>query len=586
MAIVSRLELNHPALGTAGGPSLHASIESLYQKIGDSVSSRWFTVGAFNQTETVDLDHNFSTDVSLLQVDILKLVGGEWEKADLSDFTLIEKVGDEGDVLQLTNDTAGNGIEVAVSVVFNPLFLSDGDIKDVDVSSVADKDVLVYDSVTKKFLPTSILQAKVLKDAAYGEESLAAATSIAPENVSVRITSGSQIDMIDPATTKLLVLSNVSGGELVLSHLTGATAANQIDTGIGGDLPIPDNSAVSLIYDATSLKWRVYGGSGSGGGLAVQSVSSSQTLEIGNYYLVDSDAGGLSFTLPDPTGLSAIQKKAARITVVDSKLVSGDVGKDFSVSPHSGGKIALNSLILSVDEAVAHDIKGWLVDYAWDDALGHWRAQNYLGANYGAGGVDNWSVGDVRTSLLTETQFQNVNSTAWVLMSGQDVTGSQYHIMTGNSTLPDVTTEGKFLRSAGGLAAPLGTSQAQATAKNGLGLTWSSANVTTSGNKASWSSVNITTSSDYHTHTYRQRWAAVGGGTGYWAGNNSSWNGTKDTTDGDTHSHVFNKNLLNSNQSNHTHYFNKTNLNTHQIWAEDAETRPTNLSVNYFIKIN
>ena len=78
MAVVSRLELNHPTLGTAGGASLHASVEALYQKIGDAMDSRWFSLADFDQAETVDLQHNFNTDISGLRYDYYNFTGGEW----------------------------------------------------------------------------------------------------------------------------------------------------------------------------------------------------------------------------------------------------------------------------------------------------------------------------------------------------------------------------------------------------------------------------------------------------------------------------------------------------------------------------
>lgn len=53
-------------------------------------------------------------------------------------------------------------------------------------------------------------------------------------------------------------------------------------------------------------------------------------------------------------------------------------------------------------------------------------------------------VGDVKTSILTEAQFQTVHGTEWILMDGRDVTGSAYHTLTANTTVPD--GRGIFLR--------------------------------------------------------------------------------------------------------------------------------------------
>lgn len=159
MAIVSRLQLNHPALGTTGGAALHASIESLYQKIGDSISSRWFAIADFDNGETVDLKHDFSTDMSNIRYDIYVQVAGEWvvltneSSPARSAFTVVEKSGAEGSTLQITNVSGGNNLEAAVALVNDPLYLQQGDIKDVDITGAEDGQALVYQSSSKKFVP-------------------------------------------------------------------------------------------------------------------------------------------------------------------------------------------------------------------------------------------------------------------------------------------------------------------------------------------------------------------------------------------------------------------------------------------------
>jgi hypothetical protein len=47
------------------------------------------------------------------------------------------------------------------------------------------------------------------------------------------------------------------------------------------------------------------------------------------------------------------------------------------------------------------------------------------------------SLGDIRQSLLTESQFQAINGTGWVLMDGRSITGSGLATLTGLTTLPD-----------------------------------------------------------------------------------------------------------------------------------------------------
>jgi hypothetical protein len=161
MAVVSRLQLNHPALGSAGGAGLHASIEALYTKIGDNVDSRWFSITDFDQTETNDLLHNFATDMGNLQYDLYNWNGTEWVLLTdatsplRSAFSVIEKVGSESTTLQITNNTGGNDLTFAVSIQFNNTYLSQGDIRDIDILTVAPEDgqSLVWEASTKKFKP-------------------------------------------------------------------------------------------------------------------------------------------------------------------------------------------------------------------------------------------------------------------------------------------------------------------------------------------------------------------------------------------------------------------------------------------------
>lgn len=158
MAVVSRLELNHPGLGAAGGAGLHASIEALYQKIGDAIDTRWFSLLDFDQTETVDLQHNFNTDITNLRYDFYNFVGGEWilltdSTSPLrSAFSVVEKVGFANTVLQITNNTGGNDLTFAVVVVNDPIYLSQDDVKDVDLSGIQDGQSLVYNASSKKLV--------------------------------------------------------------------------------------------------------------------------------------------------------------------------------------------------------------------------------------------------------------------------------------------------------------------------------------------------------------------------------------------------------------------------------------------------
>ena len=161
MATVSRLILAHPALGTAGGASLHTAIEALYQKIGDAIADRFYQITDFDNGESVDCEHNFDTDIVNLRWDIYVFTGGQWVRTSddtsplRSAFTVAETVGFEDTKLTITNVSAGNDLLVAFVVVNDPISLEDGDIIDIDITTTPPEDgqALVYNSTIDKFKP-------------------------------------------------------------------------------------------------------------------------------------------------------------------------------------------------------------------------------------------------------------------------------------------------------------------------------------------------------------------------------------------------------------------------------------------------
>lgn len=68
-----------------------------------------------------------------------------------------------------------------------------------------------------------------------------------------------------------------------------------------------------------------------------------------------------------------------------------------------------------------------------------------------------FNVGSIQHSLLSTEQFQNLSGNCWVKMTGQNITGSDYHAITGQTNLPD--TQGRFLRDTGGDAPSFRTQQ-------------------------------------------------------------------------------------------------------------------------------
>lgn len=57
-------------------------------------------------------------------------------------------------------------------------------------------------------------------------------------------------------------------------------------------------------------------------------------------------------------------------------------------------------------------------------------------------------VGTVVQSLLDETEFNNENPGTWKLMNGQSCVGTQLQTLTGSTSVPNLVSNGEFLRQA------------------------------------------------------------------------------------------------------------------------------------------
>jgi len=58
--------------------------------------------------------------------------------------------------------------------------------------------------------------------------------------------------------------------------------------------------------------------------------------------------------------------------------------------------------------------------------------------------IENIGIGEIKQSILTEAQFQQVFDSSWALMDGRSIVGSDLATLTGATNLPDA--RGVFLR--------------------------------------------------------------------------------------------------------------------------------------------
>lgn len=65
---VGRLKLDHPALGTTGGSSLHSAIEGLWTRVSDNLGSRYFEYTGKANSSVTTIEHNLGALVDDLRV--------------------------------------------------------------------------------------------------------------------------------------------------------------------------------------------------------------------------------------------------------------------------------------------------------------------------------------------------------------------------------------------------------------------------------------------------------------------------------------------------------------------------------------
>lgn len=216
----------------------------------------------------------------------------------------------------------------------------------------------------------------VANDTATGANATLSAVST---NV-VRLTSGTltSIDMVPaPTVTSFFLLQNKTGVDITINDETGGTAANRIRTGTGAGLSVAANSTVILLYDVTSSRWNIVGGSGSGGAVSTNYFSSA--LEQGNAVTGWSNYADAAGTVPvDMTGgspsgnltfaTSTSSPLAGSSSILLSKTAANLQGEGWSYTLTTNVSDRGKVLAFSMDYAVASGTyaSGDLVFYAYD----------------------------------------------------------------------------------------------------------------------------------------------------------------------------------------------------------------------------
>jgi len=119
--VISRSELNHPALSTAGGSALNTSINTIYTTLGDNDNSRYKEFSAVADTTTVEVNHNLGVNLSELTVAIYTGSGTNLTRVFVPEsatpaWTIQEKAGDEKVIIEIITPSSGGPHTFAVVV--------------------------------------------------------------------------------------------------------------------------------------------------------------------------------------------------------------------------------------------------------------------------------------------------------------------------------------------------------------------------------------------------------------------------------------------------------------------------------------
>lgn len=226
-------------------------------------------------------------------------------------------------------------------------------------------------------------------------------------------------------------------------------------------------------------------------------------------------------------------------------------------------------------------------------------------------------VGDIKQTVLTEPQFLSLAGSDWALADGRDITDSTLAILTSTNTLPDL--RGKFLRMADSTNSLL-VAQTDTTAINGCSATTvvasqasisrltnstlTSATTTSAGTHTHSISITSNTGGS-HTHSLVDHANVgyyndfIGGVAGYLLkptvhSHNGTFSNPHKTTTDNGHTHLISGTSASSGSHTHTvngsatggSWQNSGGSYTTNLSSSDVETRPINMPVNFFIKVN
>ncbi|MBP98751.1 hypothetical protein CMK18_22615 [Candidatus Poribacteria bacterium] len=117
MTIISRSQLDHPALGASGGASLYSDINNIYLKLGDQSPGRYSEFANVAQSTVSEVEHNLGS--RLENINVLIFTGSGATKSQVIDFvaegySVAEKAGSEKTIIEITTPSVVGTYNFAV----------------------------------------------------------------------------------------------------------------------------------------------------------------------------------------------------------------------------------------------------------------------------------------------------------------------------------------------------------------------------------------------------------------------------------------------------------------------------------------
>lgn len=121
--VISRSDLDHPALGTSGGAALHTQIQAIYQQLGDQDNSRYKVYTSIANSTLSTYKHNFGVAFEDLKVYIYTGTTGNLTRVanpGLSGWTIVANGVNQKTEIDVTTPSSGGPHTFVVIVVHTP----------------------------------------------------------------------------------------------------------------------------------------------------------------------------------------------------------------------------------------------------------------------------------------------------------------------------------------------------------------------------------------------------------------------------------------------------------------------------------